>query len=88
MILPDASAAATALDGAPLSKDEVLAQQQRDGSTPAPDNSKAVTALMFTEGTAFTTIEFDSAPDGPVPPDVVTDIGQKQDDAIKKVLPA
>jgi hypothetical protein len=47
-----------------------------------------VTVLLFTEGKGFTTVEFDSAPDDPVPPEIVTDIGQKQDDAIKNGLPA
>ncbi|MDT5053312.1 MAG: hypothetical protein QOF66_1678 [Mycobacterium sp.] len=57
-------------------------------SGPSPDKSKAVTVLLFTEGKGFTTVEFDSAPDDPVPPEIVTDIGQKQDDAIKNGLPA
>jgi hypothetical protein len=37
---------------------------------------------------ATSAASFDSAPDDPVPPEVVTDIGQKQDDAIKQGLPA
>ena len=97
LILPDATAAATALDGAK----SALGTNVTGAPAPAsvgsnaviaagasPDNSKAVTVLLFTEGKAFTTIEFDSAPDDPVPPEVVTDIGQKQDDAIKQGLPA
>ena len=40
--------------------------------------------LLFTEGKAFTTLEFDSAPDDPVPPDGVIDLGQKQDTAIER----
>lgn len=57
-----------------------------DGLTAAgtsPDGSKAVTVLMFTEGTAFVTLEFDSAPDNPVPPDFAQAVAQKQLDAIK-----
>jgi hypothetical protein len=97
MILPDASAAATALDGAKsaLGTNVTGAPQPASvgsngvvASGPSPDNSKFVAVLLFTEGKAFTTIEFDSAPDDPVPPEVVMDIGQKQDDAIKKGLPA
>jgi hypothetical protein len=97
MILPDASAAATALEGAKssLGTNVTGAPQQASvgsngvvASGPSPDNSKFVAVLLFTEGKAFTTIEFDSAPDDPVPPEVVMDIGQKQDDAIKKGLPA
>ncbi|PXX00276.1 hypothetical protein [Mycolicibacterium moriokaense] len=97
MILPDASAAAKALDGAvaALGNNVTGAPQSASvgsngvvASGPSPDNSKFVAVLLFTEGKAFTTIEFDSAADDPVPPEVVMDIGQKQDDAIKKGLPA
>ena len=97
MILPDASAAATALDGAKSSLGSSVTGAPQPASVgsngtivsgPSPDNSKAVTVLLFNEGKAFTTIEFDSAPNDPVPPEIVTDIGQKQDDAIKKGLPA
>jgi hypothetical protein len=52
----------------------------------APDGSKAVTVLLFTEGKAFTNLEFDSPPNDPVPPQFVTDVGQKQDTAIKNGL--
>lgn len=97
MILPDASAAATAAEGAKsaLGSNVTGAPQPASvgsngvvASGPSPDNSKFVAVLLFTEGKAFTTIEFDSAPDDPVPPDVVMAIGQKQDDAIKAGLPA
>jgi hypothetical protein len=54
----------------------------------SPDGTKEVTVLMFTEGRAFVLLEFDSAPGDAVPPDSVTLIGQKQDDAIKAGLPA
>jgi len=97
MILPDASAAATALDGAKSSLSSNVTGAPQPASVgsngmivsgPSSDKSKAVTVLLFTEGKAFTTVEFDSAPDDPVPPEIVTDIGQKQDDAIKNGLPA
>ncbi|MDT5017619.1 MAG: hypothetical protein QOD39_3779 [Mycobacterium sp.] len=96
MILPDASAASTALDGAlsALGNNVTGAPQSASvgsngvvASGPSPDGSKFVAVLLYTEGKAFTTIEFDSAADDPVPPEVVMDIGQKQDDAIKKGLP-
>lgn len=96
MILPDATAAATALDGAKSTlgvnvtgapQPAAVGSNGVVASGPSPDNSKFVAVLLFSEGKAFTTIEFDSAPDDPVPPDVVMDIGQKQDDAIKKGLP-
>ena len=55
-------------------------------SGPSPDGAKGVTVLLFTEGKAFAELEFDGPPDALVPPDFVTDVGQKQDAAIKKGL--
>lgn len=54
----------------------------------SPDNSQAVTVLMFSEGKALVNLEFDSAPNDPIDPGVATDIGRKQDAAIKKGLPS
>lgn len=53
----------------------------------SPDNSQAMTVLIFTEGKALVTLEFDSAPNDPTDPAVALDIGRKQDDAIKHGLP-
>lgn len=53
----------------------------------APDNSQAMTVLVFTEGKALVTLEFDSAPNDPTDPAVALDIGRKQDAAIKRGLP-
>ena len=47
------------------------------------DGSKSITALVFDEGKAIVTMEFDGAPNDPAPPDLVNDLGQKQDAAIK-----
>jgi hypothetical protein len=55
-------------------------------SGPSPDGTEGVTVLLFTEGKAFAELEFDGPPDVLVPPDFVTDVGQKQDSAIKKGL--
>ena len=52
----------------------------------SPDDSKSVTVLIFSEGKSFVTLEFDGKPDDPVPPAFATDIGQKQDAAIKSGL--
>lgn len=52
----------------------------------SPDNSKGVTLLLFTEGRAFVSLEFDGPRDMLAPPDFVTDVGQKQDAAVKKGL--
>ena len=53
----------------------------------SPDNSQAVTVLLFNEGKALVNLEFDSAPNDPIDADVAKDIGRKQDAAIKKGLP-
>ena len=50
------------------------------------DRSKGVTVLLFTEGKAFVTLEFDGPPEMLAPFDFVTEVGQKQDDVIKKAL--
>ena len=96
MILPDAAGAATALDGAKSSLGSAVkggdAQPAAVGeggtivSGTSPDDSKSVTVLIFSEGKSFVTIEFDGKPDDPVPPAFATDIGQKQDAAIKSGL--
>jgi hypothetical protein len=53
----------------------------------SPDNSQAVTVLLFTEGKALVNLEFQSAPNDPIDPAVATDIGRKQDAAIRSGLP-
>jgi hypothetical protein len=54
----------------------------------SPDNSQAVTMLLFSEGKALVNLEFYSAPNDPIDPGVATDIGRKQDAAIKSGLPS
>ena len=96
LILPDPDQAVSELDLEKAALGDMV-----KGGTPAPaavgtagtmisgtaaDGSKAVTVLLFTEGKAFTNLEFDSAPNDPVPPQFVTDVGQKQDIAIKNGL--
>ena len=44
----------------------------------SPDNSQAVTVLLFTEGKALVNLEFDSAPNDPIDPDVAMDIGRRE----------
>lgn len=95
-VLPDAAAAATAFQGAV----GAFASSVTGGTAEAapvgtaasmisgmsPDGAKAVTVLVFTEGTAFVTLQFDSLPDDPVPTEFVLDVAQKQDEAIKAGL--
>ena len=52
----------------------------------SPDKSKGVMILLFTEGNAFVTLEFDGPTDSLPPQDFVNDVAQKQDAAIKKGL--
>ncbi|KAA0100057.1 hypothetical protein CIW49_08300 [Mycolicibacterium sp. P1-18] len=92
LVLPDAAGAATALKGATGALDASVV-----GGTPAPasvgsdsvmvsgtspDGAKAVTVLLFTQGPAFVTLQFDSAAEDPVPPEFVLDVAGKQDQKI------
>jgi hypothetical protein len=94
-ILPDPAAAVSALESAKATRDGYVHGVPEPigvgtgGTTisgPSPDGTKGVTVLLFTEGKAFAELEFDGPPDVLVPPDFVTDVGQKQDAAIKKGL--
>jgi hypothetical protein len=49
----------------------------------SPDGTQSLTVLSFTEGNVATTIEFDGPANDPVPPDFATELGQKQDTAIR-----
>ncbi len=49
----------------------------------SPDGTKGVMTLLFIEGKAFTTLNFVGPPGMLPPPDFVTELGQKQDTAIK-----
>ncbi len=96
LVLADPDTAVSALD-----EEKAALGNEVIGGTPAPaavgtggtvvsgrspDGSHAVTVLLFTEGKAFTNLEFDSAPNDPVRPAFVTDVGQRQDTAIKNGL--
>ncbi|WP_428338441.1 hypothetical protein [Mycobacterium sp.] len=94
-ILPDIEAAASALDSAKATHRETLLAKSLNaevgvgGSTISglsPDHSKGVTVLVFTEGKAMVTLEFDGPSFALAPPEFVTEVGQKQDDAVKKGL--
>jgi hypothetical protein len=96
LIAPDPDAAARALESR-----KTLAQQGTvhgapvpidigtGGTTivgPSPDGNKGVTVLLFTEGRAFVELEFDGPPNVLVPQDFATDVGQKQDAAVRNGL--
>ena len=96
LVLPDADTAVSELDeekaalGNVVTGGTLAPAAVGTGGTmvsgTSPDGSRAVTVLLFTEGRAFTNLEFDSPPNDPVPPGFVVDVGQKQDTAIKNGL--
>lgn len=97
VILPDPAAAANALDAAKSAPPGAITGTPEPASVGAggttisgdlPDKSKGVTVLLFTEGRAFVTLEFDGPTGMEAPPEFVTGVGQKQDAAIKKGLHA
>lgn len=55
---------------------------------PSLDGSKAKTSVIFSEGKVVALVEFESAPNDPVPPDIALDVARKQDAAIKSGLPS
>jgi hypothetical protein len=93
LVLADAQAATAALDGARVQLAGKVANGKSEpaavgsGGTvltgTSPDASKSVTILSFAECNTATTVEFDGTPKDPVPPDLVLELGQKQDTAIK-----
>jgi hypothetical protein len=94
-ILPDAEATATALDSAKALHRETLRTKALNAEVGVggvtisglpQDRSKGVTVLLFTQGTAMVTLEFEGPSFVLAPPEFVTEVGQKQDDAIKKGL--
>jgi hypothetical protein len=92
-ILQDIQAAASALESAKATHRETLLAKSLNaevgvgGSTISglsSDHSKGVTVLVFTEGKAMVTLEFDGPSFALAPPEFVTEVGQKQDEVIKK----
>ena len=96
LVLADPAAATDALNAAKSGQADVVKNPTSQASTVgaggttlsgnSPDGSKGVTVLLFTEGKAFVTLEFDGPKDMLAPPDFVAGIGQKQDTAIKTGL--
>lgn len=95
LVFPDSAAASGALDaaknalgnsvkGTPKPADVGTGGTKVEGNS--PDNSKGKTVLLFTEGRAFVTIDFDAPPELFPPPEFVTQLGQKQAAAIKNGL--
>ena len=99
-VYPDAAAAAQARDmlaqdpdmgvkgGTPTPVDVGTGGTMAIGTTPQPDGTKSKASIMFTEGRAFVSLDFESPANDPVPQDFVLDIARKQDAAIKAGLPS
>jgi hypothetical protein len=95
-ILADPAAATNALNAAKGGQGNAIKAPQTGSanvgtggttlSGNAPDRSKGVLILLFTEGKAFVTLEFDGPTDSLPPEDFVNDVGGKQDAAVKKGL--
>jgi predicted small lipoprotein YifL len=95
-VLADPAAATNALNAAKGAQGNNIKNPKTDpfnvgtGGTTltgnSPDNSNGVLILLFTEGRAFVTLEFDGPVDSLPPQDFVTDVAQKQDAAVKKGL--
>ncbi len=96
LVFPDPAAATNALNAAKGQQGDAIkdpstqsANVGTGGTTllgNSPDKSKGVTILLFTEGRAFVTLQFDGPPEMLAPSDFVNDVGTKQDAIIKKGL--
>jgi hypothetical protein len=96
LILPDSAAATTTLNttvsaigtivtgGSPQPSPVGIGGTVVSGSS--PDGAKAVTVLLFTEGGAVVRLEFGSAPGDPMLLQLVTDVGTKQQIAVRTGL--
>jgi hypothetical protein len=95
-VLPDPAAATNALNAAKAAQGNIIKNPRTraanigTGGTTltgnSSDGSKGVTILLFTEGRAFVTMEFDGPPDMLPPDDYYLGTGQQQDTAVKKGL--
>lgn len=96
-VLADPAAATAALNAAKTGQGNIIKDPQTEpakdigtggtlvsGNT--PDGNKGIAVLLFTTGRALVTLQFDGPPGMLPPPDFVSDVGQKQDAAVKKGL--
>ena len=95
LVLGDPSAAASALDAAKAKLGDSVVGAPGPAavgtggtlvSGNSPDGSKGVMMVLFTEGKAFTTLNFVGPADMQPPPDFVVDLSKKQDTLIKNGL--
>jgi hypothetical protein len=97
LVFPDAATAASALDQAKSTVNQVVSGGTTESvpvggggtitSGRAPYGSQFVTVLLFTEGGAFTTMEFHSMPSrGPIENTFIVPVGRQQDTRIRDQL--
>jgi hypothetical protein len=96
LVFADPAAATNALSAAKGNQGNAVKNPKTDSfnvgtggttlSGNSPDNSKGVLVVLFTEGKALVTLEFDGPVDSLPPQDFVTDVAQKQQAAVKKGL--
>ncbi|MEB3983740.1 hypothetical protein OQ968_21035 [Mycobacterium sp. 663a-19] len=97
LVLTDAGAATNAMSASVASLGNTVTDGDAqpisvgDGGTmvsgTSPDKTQGVTVLLFTEGRAFVTLEFDGAPGDVVPADYALGVARRQDGAVKARLP-
>ena len=96
-VLADPAAATAALNAAKAGQGNIIKDPQTEpakdigtGGTlvsgNSPDGNKGIAVLLFTTGRALVTLQFDGPPGMLPPPDFLSDVGQKQDAAVKKGL--
>jgi hypothetical protein len=98
LVLADPAAATASMDA---SRAELAGQVVDSKTQPAAvgsggtvvsglsaNRTQSVTVLTFTEGNAFANIQFHGPTNDPVPVDLVTEYGQRQDTAIRDALAA
>lgn len=96
LVLPDAAAATTAMNASKgeaanrIANEKTQPVQVGTGGTlltgSSPDGSQSVSVLLFTQGNAAATIQFDGPPADPAPTELVVELGEKQDAAIQNTL--
>lgn len=97
LVFPDEAAAASNLESNTATLNTVVTGAPAPvevgnkgviASGTSPDGTREVTVILFTQGQALVSMNFESAPGDPVPPEVATEIATKQATAIEEGLPA
>jgi hypothetical protein len=97
LVFPDVAAAASNFDSNSKTMNEVttgapepveVGDQGVMAIGTSPDGTKSVTVVLFSQGKALVSLNFEGEPNDPVPPDVAKDIATKQAALIADGLPA